>query len=251
MLHELQTRMAHDLLSGTATLAPQIAGAGLAPERRLAVYHHNVHTTLVAALKAVHPAAVALVGDGFFTTAARHFLADQPPASGCLLDYGAGFADFLAFYAPAASVPWLADVARVDWAWHLAFHGPEAPVLDPAALAGHGAEALERVRLRLHPTARTVSSAWPVGALWRLGREGGTEPVDLDAGPGAVLVLRPRQAVTLVNLPPGGLAVVTALVDGAPLATAAARAPDSDLQALLADLLQAEAFTAAQWEDTP
>jgi len=43
-----------------------------------------------------------------------------------LAEYGDGFADFLAGFAPAQSLPYLADVARLEWAINAAYHAPIA-----------------------------------------------------------------------------------------------------------------------------
>ena len=61
-----------------------------------------------------------LVDKDFFAYAAYKYLREHPPHSRCLVEYGADFADFLARFAPCQDLPYLADVARFEWALNIA-----------------------------------------------------------------------------------------------------------------------------------
>lgn len=50
--------------------------------------------------------------------------------------YGAGFADFVEDFEPAASVVYLADVARLERARLESLHAADAQVLDASVLPG-------------------------------------------------------------------------------------------------------------------
>ena len=69
---------------------------------------------------AAFPVVCRLVDHPFFAYAAHEFLRDHPPRSRCLAEYGGGFPDFLAAFEPCSSLPYLADVARFEWAIKLA-----------------------------------------------------------------------------------------------------------------------------------
>ena len=61
------------------------------------------------------------------TSSAHGARASSPgrcPPQPVLAEYGAGFPDFVADYEPARGLPYLADVARLDWALNVAFHSP-------------------------------------------------------------------------------------------------------------------------------
>src|SRR6202000_1958685 len=87
---------------------------------------------LVNALRLSCPTVDALVGEAFFDQAAQAFVQDHPPASAWLTGYGASFADFLDAYEPARDLPYLADVARFDFAIEPV--GGEAAGLDGRSL---------------------------------------------------------------------------------------------------------------------
>jgi hypothetical protein len=45
---------------------------------------------------------------------ARSYVALAPPSSPIMLDYGAGFPDFIGAFEPAKCLPYLQDVARIE-----------------------------------------------------------------------------------------------------------------------------------------
>ena len=87
--------------------------------KRFAVYRNNVVVGLTETLKDAFPAVHRIVGADFFRAMARAYVMVEPPRSPILLDYGAGFPDFIRQFEPAAVLPYLADVARIERAWTL------------------------------------------------------------------------------------------------------------------------------------
>jgi hypothetical protein len=125
-LRELQAGFRAALLEDTpASLTELIAGDGLAPEARLAIYRHHVLTTLTDVLVGVYPVIRRLVDTRFFAYAADTFIRACPPASPVLSEYGEAFAGFLAGFPPCRALAYLPDVARLEWALHAAGHAEE------------------------------------------------------------------------------------------------------------------------------
>jgi hypothetical protein len=221
---------------------------GSDPARRLAVYRNNVTVSLLDALAARFPVTQALVGAEFFRAMARRYLAEEPPRSRLLHEYGDMLPSFVARFAPAREVPYLADVARLEAARTQAYHAADVPPVPRDAFAAIAPEAAPGLTVRLHPSVRVIASAWPVLAIWLAHRQGEATAaclagIDL-ATAERVLVARPRLEVRLWLLPPAGEVFLAALGDGATLAQAAARAvagdPEFDLTAGLTTLIEAE-----------
>ncbi|MGQ9366775.1 HvfC/BufC family peptide modification chaperone [Azospirillum sp. ST 5-10] len=229
MLADRQRALRDWVLAGDGSVAAHLA-PGL-PAARLAVYRNTVLGSLAAVLAAAHPTARRLAGADAFDAAARRFAAASPPRQPALWAYGAGFADRLAGLVPGAP-PWLADVARLDWAMHEALFAADAEPLDPQRLAAVPADRAAGLRLVPHPSVRLVRSPWPVHALWR-----GTDAGIPERHPEAVLVGRPAEEVLCARLAPADGAVAAALLAGATLAEAAA-VRGGDPQAVLALLLR-------------
>ena len=231
---------------GAALLAPeQPVPRGIARPERFAVYRNNVVVGLVEALAAAYPATKALVGERFFNAMAGTHVRAEPPTSPVLILYGAGFPAFIAGFAPAGRLPFLADVARLERLWLLAYHGPEADPVPLATLARLPEAALAEACLALHPTAGLIASRHPVAALWAANTGRGEHAaVDLRRAE-AALVLRPHDRVEVHVLGPGEAAFVRTLQSRRPLAAAAeaalAEAPGFDFGTALDRLFTAGA----------
>ncbi len=247
---ELQRDLAQALLDPALPVPGGLVGPDGSPSaRRFAVYRNNVVIGLAATLATSFPAVCRIVGDEFFQTMAAAFARATPPSSPILLDYGAGFADFIAACPPASSLPYLPDVARIERAWREAYHAAEAAALFAEDLAEIPGERAAALRLALHPSLRLVRSRFPALTIWRMNvADGVPAPVDLEAGGEDALILRPAADVTVLSLPPGAAELVTALARGESLGEAAAcaldAAPAFDLAGALAALIAAGAFVA-------
>ncbi len=247
-LAERQRGFAAALLDSEADVPPGLVGPdGVPSARRFAVYRNNVAAGLSESMTITFPAVRRIVGEEFFTAMARAYVLADPPRSPMLLDYGSGFADFIASFPPAATLPYLADVARIENAWKESFHSADAAPLPPAALAKIPPDQLAGMRLQLHPSVRIVTSRYPVLTIWRMNADGGEPaPVDLNAGGEDCLVVRPAADVEVRSVPAGGAAFLRRLGEGASLGDASeagfAAAADFDLSANLAGLISAGAF---------
>lgn len=93
---------------------------------RFAVYRNNVAVALIDSLRSRFPVTARLVGDDFFTASARIYASDHPPRDAVLIRWGDTFADFLASFPPAAGLPYLSDIARLETAWNQAYHAADA-----------------------------------------------------------------------------------------------------------------------------
>lgn len=247
-LAERQRDFSAALLDPALPVPPGLVGPDREPSsRRFAVYRNNVMAGLMKALTAAFPAVCRIVGDEFFRAMARSYVLFEPPASPLLLDYGAGLPDFLARFEPAAMLPYLPDVARIERAWTEAYHAPEALPLEASDFAVIDTDRLAEIHLALHPSLRIVRSPLPALTIWRMNvADGVPRPVDFSAGGEDTLVVRPAAEVEVRSMPPGGAEFAALLAEGKSVteATAAALAvePRFDLSANLAGLVAAGAF---------
>jgi hypothetical protein len=223
---------------------------GSDPAQRFRVYRNNVIVSLVDALADTYAVTQQLVGEEFFRAMARLYAYAQPPQSRLLAFYGADFPDFIAGFPPAAGLPYLADVARLEYRRVVAYHAADVPGVGSDALAAALADqaALPTLGVTLHPALAVLASASAVVSLWAA-HQG---VLDLSAvtpeTPETALILRPGLAVEVMQIPPAAGAFITALGASAPLGVAAeaALAIDAafDLVGTLGLLLQKSAITA-------
>ncbi len=245
-LARFQDAFAHALLARKATPAAEIAA--LTAQPAFAVYRNTVMKSCIDALQANYPAVARLVGEEWFRAAAAIHIRKALPADPTLLRYGAEFADFLACFEPAADLPYLSGVARLDRLWTEAHTARNADALDPAAVASVPPEALAATVLHPHPAARW---AWfadaPIYAIWSRNRSDETPDEHLDWKPEGALLVRPRDIVAWTALDAAGCAFLDACAAGRTLAAAAHAALEMkgnvDLARLMSSLLEAGAFS--------
>jgi hypothetical protein len=181
-LESTQLKMRDALLSKKPASLEDVLGAS-AP--RFEIHRRHFIRSITASLEKTFPAVVNLVDARFFSFAADAFIRAHPPASPCLFEYGAELPAFLDGFPACASLPYLGDIARLEWAMHCVFHADETN--DDA-----------RFSMRL------FSSLWPVDAIWRvaMGRTDGT--VDMNSGSAWALIYRDKNEVKFESLSHAG-----------------------------------------------
>jgi len=212
----------------------------------LSVYRNTVLKGCIDALQANYPAVARLVGEEWFRAAASEYARAHTPAVPMLLEYGDGFADFLAHFEPAAELQYLPAVARLDRFWSECHAARDEAPLRSQALAGIAPERLAEFVLRPHAAARWAWFDLPAYAIWSRNREDAAGEIDLSGvewrGEGALLT-RPEEAVHWLALDLPACAFLHACAAGRPLLQAAEAAPRFDVAAWLPRLLDAGAFT--------
>lgn len=207
-----QQRFAEALFAAERTeqVLPLLAGDHLA--HRFALYRGNLCATWEKALAAAYPVIQQLVGDEFFGGLARAYGRAHPSDDGDLNRFGAQFARFLADFAPAAALPYLPEMARLEWLLHRAHYAPAAEGLSAAALAAVPPERIEARTLTLHPACALIASPWAVVPLWLAHQPGSGQafPAQLDRACHG-LVCRPRWKTGLLALNPAQHAALQVL----------------------------------------
>ena len=228
------------MLGDTGALAGLgiVAGA-LDPAARIAIYRNNALGNYRKTLAATYPVVQRLVGAPFFNAAIDAFVRAHPSPRGDVNRYGGELARFLAAYPAARELPYLPDVARLEWAIDQANIAADAPPFDPAALRAVPEDALGELRFVLHPSAQFVVSDYPIFHIWQVNQPGhaGDDRVDLGEGGDMLLVRRAADGVLIERLAAGEHAFLAALAGNRSLNDATGRAsgvePSFDLAGAL------------------
>ncbi len=240
-LLELQRSFARALTEGGGAALDLPASMSM----RLEIYANTRRATLTHALALTFPAVRALVGAAFFEAMAEAFAATTPPVSAYLNDYGAELPRFVRSYAPAAAVPYLSDVARLEWAVSRACHAADAPRLDPRTLAELSGEDLAGVIFVGHPSVATLCLDCPADRIWRAvleQDEAAMRAIDLTSAAVHLLVERDLdEQVQVRRLDPEAWRLTQRLLAQEPLFQALSEA-DAAAQTTLAEHLSAGRF---------
>ena len=206
-------------------------------------YRGNLHDTLAGA----YPVIEQLVGKDFFRHMARQFIERHLSRSGNLHHYGAEMADFIAAFEPAQGLPYLPDVAALEWACHCAYFSDDAATLDFVKLAQIPPEQYSELILYTHPACHLVRSKYPIASIWHAHQPGASSDfyIELDRGanlsPGNALVSRTENVVRVSELASADAAWLQGIQNRIPLGNATdvimKLYPDFDLQAALLNLV--------------
>jgi hypothetical protein len=128
-----------------------------------AVYRNTAARGTVEALRATYQTVDMLVGEEMFTQVALDYRQANPPAGPVLSDYGRDFAAFLSRQPWTCELPYLADVACLDWLWLESFIAADE-IAAPAA-------AQDSSRIALHPATRFAWLSTPAMSIWLAHRD--------------------------------------------------------------------------------
>lgn len=190
--------------------------SGAVPAERMALYRGNLGATWRRTLGHAYPVVLALVGEEFFGGLARAYGKVYPSQDPDLNQFGSHFATFLSDFPPAAELPYLPDMARLEWALHLAHYAPDAVGLPASTLAALTPDQLETSTFTVHPACTLIASRWQILSLWQAHQEGDSKGVfpTYVAGDNYVLVCRPNWKAQAVALDAAGHAALALLQQG-------------------------------------
>jgi hypothetical protein len=255
MLAALRERGEQTLTPGALALLAWSRGPSTA--HRLQIHRNNFSESLIAALSAVYPVVTQLVGEDYFRQLARLCIAQHPPRTAHLHTFGGGLPSLLRALPSAAELPYLADVAELEWAWHEVYHEADTVSLDPALLQQVPPAQQMHLGLQLAPAARLVSSAYPILRIWQAhqGEADAALAISLDDGGVDLLVLRRELEIEFVLLGAAEVLWLRELRRGASLVHATQVALDAqpafDLPATLGRHLALGSFTALSFAALP
>lgn len=220
--------------------------------KRFGIYRNNVTVSLVNALSEIFPTVQNLVGEDFFCAMARLYVQDNPPDSRLLFEYGASFPAFIEQFEPAADLPFLPDVARLERLWLDSFHAADATPLDGTVLQRVAPEQLAGLTFATHPATRLFRGDHAAVTIMARDRAGepldGLDPFVAEDG----LITRPAFDPEIRHLPKGGADFVGLLIAGHTLGEAAATAlsadPGFNLPAAISAIIEAGAFSKVLFE---
>ena len=175
-LSDWQAEVQRYLLNGDATPHPALqasllGSAALTAEQGLAIYHNAYRARLLETLRGDYPAVHGWLGDEEFDALALAYLNAHPSQHYSLRWLGAQLADFIEGYlVPAQAAP-LSELARLEWAFTLAFDALDADALSMAQMAALAAEDWPTLQVRLLPSVQWLTCRHNSLALWRACKE--------------------------------------------------------------------------------
>ena len=180
--------------------------------KRYNVYRNNVTVSLIDALAAIFPATQRITGVEFFRAMARFHVRATPPTSPLLFEYGRDFPGFIERYEYAQSMPWLADVARIEARMARRLSRCRSGNANFRSSGLHPARTARGCLLFVpHPATRIFRSDFAAVSIFAANRsEGPMDPIEA-VGAEDALITRPGLEVVVRHLPAGGAIFLTHL----------------------------------------
>jgi len=135
---------------------------------RLAIYGDGYFIRIVDVMAGNYAVLCAVLGDHEFRHhVAREYLIKHPSIHKCIDNIGNFMPAFLEKHSASRKLPFLADLARLEWAFHESFYADEWPLLDGAAFKDVPIEKWTSARISLDPSVRLLALRHDVVNLWR------------------------------------------------------------------------------------
>jgi hypothetical protein len=230
-LRELQLRFFEAVTAerapDTALLAAVQDTSALSASDRLGVYAGMYAARLLDVLREDYPRVLAVVGDEAFGDLARAYLARVPSRQPSVRHVGGAFAEFVA--ATPSTPPFLADLARLEWARVEVFDAPDAAPLRLDDLRAVAPDDWPALRFRVVPACVVLTCAWPVHAIWAAaGDEEDDAPIETTRAATTLRVWREDFAVSHAAMTPREARALAALAEGASFAEICESAAQDD-----------------------
>lgn len=148
--------------------APLLTEGKVSRERRIRAYADALEIRLAETLAADFKGVHAVLGDENLRALAGEYFEAYPSRSPTLAELGRSLPEFLL----AHPLPFLADLAALEWRMAEAYFANDVPPLDPASLEQIAPEAWPLAKLELDPSLSWVETQWPVLRLHRLASAG-------------------------------------------------------------------------------
>lgn len=132
------------------------------------IYYNNFIGSHMKALKEIYNIIYKLIGEECFENLAKIYIPQNLSYSYQLQNYGRHFANFLAKFLPLKQLPYLADLAELEWAIHELYYIPE--------------ESWENTKF--------VQSIYPILSIWEFGKNPDDKILDIQTLPGENIMLR-------------------------------------------------------------
>ena len=230
-LERVQVDFAWALVDRAATARIAFASAGGADRaaERLALYRGNIAAACEKALANAFPVVRRLVGDEFFGALARAYGLAHPSVSGDLNRFGEQFPDFVVAFEHTQALPYLPDVARLDWAAHRAHYAADATAPARERVGAMPPDELLACRFGLHPACEWIDSPFAIASVWFAHQPQGADqwPRAVDR-PEIALVVRRQWQVEVLRSSAGEIAALTQLRSGADMEAAIAAGLHAD-----------------------
>ncbi len=182
-LANLQSLFQSHVVSGDDAVVPAFVGnAAASAEERLGVYYEAYRLRLLEVLRGDFRGLCGILSAEEFDALGLRYLDEHPSQHPNVRQFGRHFAEFLVTDSETAWRPYLAEMARFEWARGLAFDAANTDAMTLDDLGALPADDWPALKLRFHPSLQRSRFDWNIGPIWRAinAEESVPQPVRLE-----------------------------------------------------------------------
>lgn len=188
---------------------------------RIAVYADGYKARIEEALSESHEAIAHVLGHSKFHFLAEEYAEQYPSRHYNLSSTGKYFSEFIGRHSISKELPFLSDLAQLEWLIHQAFHAYDKPAFEASQFAGMSPEDWGLAKLIFQPSVGLIVSKWPILDVWKA-RKTPVEKINIDFvnRPQKILIARSFAQVTCNLLDDRQFFLVNQLLQGKKLGDA-------------------------------
>lgn len=235
-LLEIQLQLQDRILNPQSSMATM-------QSHSVGVYRNSILIKHKNALQKVYPAVNRLVGADFFKMLSYDYQMQHPATHWSLSEFGRYLADFLCGYSKAETVPYLPDMARLEWARYELLFAPDSVQFDVRQLQAMPESDYPQLYCKLHAATRLLPFESPILDMWHFCVDKNSEMDSFELKPErhAVLLSRKNFEVVMQTLTWGEYTLLIQLNKGNTLGMAIEQAlavePQMQVEAVLSRAL--------------
>lgn len=183
-------------------------------EALLGIHYNNVFSVHFRSLSQDYPLVFSIIGEPAARAMALAYIETSFPCTGSLEDWGGGLVCFIQHYEPAATWPYLGDIARYEWAKHIAYCAAEDPLLTPADMSRLIALDQEEPTFRFQKSCQLMAFSYPLEHIISLHQQGKTPDLSETQGSSYALIFKHQGSIKAHWLAPSLFVFVNRLKEG-------------------------------------
>jgi len=133
---------------------------------RLGIYRGSVHGILTQSLGETFPVCKHLLGEEFFDKMCDRFIDQFPPSSPFFSHYGDHLSVFLKDFEPVKTIPFIKDVALLEWTRHKLWQQISPQPFDFSKISSLSEEQQTKLIFQLNRTMRLIDSDYRIDHIW-------------------------------------------------------------------------------------
>jgi hypothetical protein len=216
-LAQLQTAFTKYLLHESIELDDLGISGPFSNKELMQLYRNNFYISISDYLKACFPTVMKLVGTEFFEQLAKAFIMEKPLKQASIELYGSDFSEYIKHCKQADSVPYLADVALLDWSYDRSKTVFDFPVFPFENLTNLTDEEQMNISFSLVEHTVLIQSKYPSFSIWNGVKTGELEGIDLQHGEYIIVHPEQNEGAKCYPLTQQQYDVLAAIAQGKPL----------------------------------